>query len=75
MLLILLISCVTTNKTGYKFPGLGEERREIDGGGNVTAFNKNEEVVFYYDSKADTVTIPFWYWIKIMNYGINTGGL
>lgn len=75
MLLTLLISCATTNETGYKFPDLGEERREIDESGNVTAFNKNDETVFYYDAKADTVTIPFWYWIKVLNYGINTEGL
>jgi hypothetical protein len=47
----------------------------IDDGKNITVKNKDGETVFYYDADKDTVTVPYWYWIKIINYAINTGGL
>ena len=73
---ILLICCATIqkNETEYKFPDI-EEVERIDDGKNITVKNKDGETVFYYDAEKDTVTVPYWYWIKIINYAINTGGL
>ena len=75
-LTIFLICCKSTeNIIGYKFPTLEETERIIDKSGNVTSLNKDGEIVFYFDAEKDLVTIPYWYWVKIINYGINTGGI
>lgn len=68
----MLSSCATTYKR--TFPLLGEvERIETDT--EIISINKDGEKVFIYDKKADTVTIPRWYWIKLINYGIDTDGI
>lgn len=70
-----LTSCKTTgNVEGYRFPDLGEERREVTEKG-VTAYGKDGKAVFVFDAESDTVTIPLWYWQKILRYGIDTGGI
>lgn len=71
-----LTSCRTTEKIadGYRFPDLGEERREVTEEG-VTAYGKDGKEVFRFDAESDTVTIPLWYWQKILRYGIDTGGI
>lgn len=72
-----LTSCETTSpatKT-YTFPSLGGERSEVDEKGNVTEFDKDGNTVFYYDRESDTVTLPYWYFKKLVEYGIDTGGL
>ena len=71
-----LICCGTTEKIaeGYRFPGLGEERREVTEKG-VTAYGKDGKEVFRFDAEKETVTIPLWYWQKILRYGIDTGGI
>lgn len=75
LLLILLTSCVTTRQeNNYTFPTLDEDKR-IDDGLNITSYDKDGNVIYYYNGINDTVTIPFWYWIKLINYGINTGGI
>ena len=78
MFVLLLISCRTTKsqkpENNYSFPSF-EEKERIDDGVNITVINKDDEVVFYYDGEKNTVTIPGWYWIKLINYGINTGGI
>lgn len=72
---ILLTSCITARiENEYTFPDLGEAER-IDDGKSITVLNDKGERVFYYDLEEDTITIPRWYWVKIMNYAINTGGL
>ncbi len=73
-----LICCKSTeieNTKGYKFPSLEETERQIDKEGNITSRNKDGETVFYFDAENDLVTIPYWYWVKIINFGINTGGI
>ena len=70
-----LTSCKTTrNVEGYRFPDLGEERREVTEKG-VTAYGKDGKAVFVFDAEKETVTIPLWYWQKILRYGIDTGGI
>ena len=68
-----LTSCATTKNVSVKFPTLGEVERKIQNK-NVYVYDKDSQLVFYYDSEKDTVTIPYWYWTKILNYGIDTGG-
>lgn len=72
----VLTCCGTTEKIadGYRFPDLGEERREVTEKG-VTAYGKDGKAVFVFDAESDTVTIPLWYWQKILRYGIDTGGI
>lgn len=72
--IILLTSCVTTRENKYYFPTLDEDKR-IDDGLNITVYDKSGNVVYFYDGESDTVTIPSWYWIKLINYGINTNGI
>lgn len=74
IVLICLNSCATIRKGSIPFPSLNEEER-IDDGYNITVIDKDGQTVFYYDGEKDTVTIPRWYWIKIMNYAIDTGGI
>ena len=76
MLSILLTCCnsIKVNDSGYTFPSLGEVSRDDDGQ-NIKSYDKDGNLVFYYDGENDTVTIPRWYWIKLLNYGINTGGI
>lgn len=73
-LTILLTCCITAKSVEYPFPELGEVER-INDGKQIYSMNANGEVVFRYDIESDMVSIPSWYWIKIMNYGINTGGI
>lgn len=72
----VLTCCGTTEKIadGYRFPDLGEERREVTEKG-VTAYGKDGKAVFVFDAESDTVTIPLWYWQKILRYGIDSGGI
>lgn len=81
IILIIALTCLNScasvsyiKKGSVDFPPLNEEER-IDDGLNITVIDKDGQTVFYYDGKADTVTIPRWYWIKIMNYAIDTGGV
>lgn len=76
MFVPVLTCCKTTEKNveGYSFPDLGEERREVTERG-VIAYGKDGKAVFVFDAESDTVTIPLWYWQKILRYGIDTGGI
>lgn len=70
-----LTSCKTTEKSGiFSFPDLGEERREVTEDG-VKVYNAEGKCVFAYSVEGDTVTIPLWYWNKLLRYGIDTGGI
>lgn len=69
-----LTSCVTTETKSYPFPSLGEERREETAEG-IKVYNIEGKCVFFYSVEGDTVTIPLWYWNKLLRYGIDTGGI
>lgn len=51
------------------------EGEPIQEGRDIKVLDKEGKVIFYYNREKDTVEVPFWYWQKIMYYGINTGGL
>lgn len=76
----MLITCWTScasnpkNDCGYQFPKLPEHERLV-GNDTVTVKDKDGNIIFLYVRSSDTVTVPFWYWQKILNYGIDTGGL
>lgn len=75
MLVPVLTCCATTrNSELYTFPDLGEATR-YDDGLNIIVKNEKGQEVFIYNAERDSVTIPRWYWVKIINYGINTGGI
>lgn len=76
ILLILLTCCRTTkNENEYIFPKLPEYKRCIDEIGNITVYDSSNEIIFYYDVEKDFVTIPGWYWLQIINFGIDTNGI
>lgn len=74
MSIICLTSCVSTNDCSYQFPKLPESERIVENK-NITVKDKDGNIVFYFDAEKDSVTVPFWYWQKIMNYAIDTKGL
>jgi hypothetical protein len=75
MSLTALTSCRTTgNISGYTFPDLGEKERIVTDK-DITVLNGSGKTVFYFDGEKETVTIPLWYWNKILRYGIDTGGI
>lgn len=75
MLMLGLTSCKTSEKSGsFSFPDLGEERREETAEG-IKVYNIEGKCVFSYSVEGDTVTIPLWYWNKLLRYGIDTGGI
>lgn len=75
MSLTALTSCRTTgNISGYTFPDLGEKERIVTDK-DITVLNESGKTVFYFDGEKETVTIPLWYWNKILRYGIDTGGI
>lgn len=70
-----LTSCRTTGSIdGYTFPDMGEKERIVTEK-DVTVLNSDGKTVFYFDAEKETVTIPLWYWNKILRYGIDTGGI
>ena len=82
MLSIFLTSCqstITSNSTGFDFPVLYDEFTSsvsTDTKGNVTVVgNENDDMLFFFNNTEKTVTIPLWYWKKLVRYGIDTGGI
>lgn len=76
MLSAVLISCKTTrtNDCYYPFPEL-EEATRTDDGEKITVYDSDGKPIFIYDSVSDMVSVTRNYWLKIITYGINTGGL
>ena len=76
ILLQALTSCRTTkqNDCYYAFPSL-EEARRIENEKKIILYDKEGKEIFKYDSETDMVSVQRSYWLQIITYGINTGGL
>ena len=71
---VLLTCCTTTSNTAGRFPDYQYESRIKEENGDIKETDKDGKVVFYYNKENDTVTIPYDYWIRIITYGIDSGG-
>lgn len=48
--------------------------QSVDEKGNIVEFDRYNNIVFYYDVDRDMVSITYDYYMKILDYGIKTGG-
>lgn len=74
----LLISCQSVKQTTdekVKFPELDIESQQVTENGNVICKNRFGDVVFMYEKSTDMVSIPYDYYMKIISFGIETGGI
>ena len=63
ILTLLLISCTTTKQPEIKTAVVFPDPVQSDG-----------TCVVKYDASTDTVSMPLWYWKKIVRYAVDTGG-
>ena len=77
IILTAVLTCCTTTQSvsRAKFPDYEVEERVQEENGNIKEIDSQGNVVFYFDNSSQTVTIPYDYWIRIIGYGIDTGGL
>lgn len=77
IILTAVLTCCTTTQSvsNAKFPDYEVKERVQEESGNVMEIDSQGNVVFYFDNSNQTVTIPYDYWIRIIGYGIDTGGL
>ena len=63
ILTLLLLSCTTTKQPEIKTAVVFPDPVQSDG-----------TCVVKYDASTDTVSMPLWYWKKIVRYAVDTGG-
>lgn len=63
ILTLLLTSCQSLKNSAQKLPPFPEPKDE------------NGNIIIFYDEENDTVTMPLWYWKKIVRFAVDAKGV